>query len=197
MLTRILTVLLVAVIMGLLISQRIFALPPEVVVVISRVEGETDYAIGQELSRGEMIETADAFLKMEIGPATTLWLATDTQIELHRLYEDELVIRLTKGRLIVDTKADVPVAIETNHTFHRVHQDSATFVNYDFLETIHVIPLTGAVQTYIETTGEHVLTPAPISIHETSPVTYAPLEANLQAGNSAEFYLWTGVLTEI
>ena len=69
-------------------------------------------------------------------------------------------------------------------------------MNYDFLETIHVIPLSGSVQVSVDSTGEQLLTPVPLSIHETEPVTFGKLEVNLAAGDAADFYEWVGVLAQ-
>ncbi|MEK7620529.1 MAG: hypothetical protein AAB413_04825 [Patescibacteria group bacterium] len=204
MLTKILTVFLFLGIIGLLIVQR-FSLPPELPVRIAAGSGEdSGYGFGEGLRRGSIVETADGFLKVTIGvefenldqAKTILWLAPNTRIQLDRLYEDELTIRFTRGRLLIDNHAQVPLRLETNFTSHLVYDDIATFVNYDFLETIHVIPLSGSVQVSVDSTGEQLLTPVPLSIHETEPVTFEKLEVNLAAGDAADFYEWVGVLAQ-
>lgn len=203
MLTRILTITLFLGIMSLLIAQR-FSLPPELPVRIAAGSGEDPgYGFGEDLRRGSVIQTGDGYLQVTIGvelenldqAQTILWLAPNTHIELQRLYEDELTIRFTRGRLLIDNHADIPLRLETHFTSHFVLDDIATFVNYDFLETIHVIPLSGSVQVRIDSTGEQLLTPVPISIHETDPVTLAKLDVNLDAGDAADFYRWTGHVT--
>lgn len=204
MLIRVLTAVLFLTIMGLLVVQR-FSMPPELPVRIAAGSGEdAGYGFGEGLRRGSVIETGNGYLKVTIGveseqldqAQTILWLAPQTRIELDRLYEDELTIRFTRGRLLVDNHADVPLRLETNHTTSLVHGDIATFVNYDFLETIHVIPLSGSVQVSVDSTAEQLLTPVPLSIHETEPVTFEKLKVNLAAGDAADFYRWTGILTE-
>lgn len=204
MLARILTATLFLAIMGLLIVQR-FSLPPELPVRIAAGSGEnTGYGLGERLRRGSVIETDNGYLKITIGveseqidqAQTILWLAPNTRIELDRLYENELTIRFTRGRMVVSNQADTPLKIKTNYTIQLVYQDLATFVNYDFLETIHVIPLSGSVQVSVDSTGEQLLTPVPLSIRETEPVTFEKLEVNLAAGDAANFYQWTGVLTQ-
>lgn len=204
MLTRILTVVLFLTIMSLLIAQR-FSLPPELPVRIAAGSGEdAGYGFGEGLRRGSAIQTGHGYLKVTIGveseqldqAQTILWLAPNTRIELQRLYEDELTIRFTKGRLVVDNHANLPLRLETNFTSHLVLDDIATFVNYDFLETVHVIPISGSIQVSVDSTGEQLLTPVPLSIHETDPVTFEKLEVNLAAGDAEEFYKWTGVLDQ-
>ncbi|TAL50995.1 hypothetical protein EPN81_01175 [Patescibacteria group bacterium] len=186
-----------------MIAQR-FSLPPELPVRIAAGSGEDPgYGFGEGLRRGSIVETGDGFLQLTIGvelenldlAETILWLAPSTRIELIRLYEDELTIRFTKGRLVVSNQAEVSLKIETNHTTHLVHGDVASFVNYDFLETIHVIPISGSIQINLPS-GENLLTPVPLSIHETEPVTFEKLEVNLATGDVAEFYVWTEALTQ-
>lgn len=195
MLTRILTVVLFLTIMGLLVVQRFLSMPPEVPVVVVDIFGESNLSIGEELQRGKIINSDTGYIKFTIANMMSLWLAPNTQVELQRLFEDELVVRFTKGRILVDHEGDVPLRIETNNTSHLVLGDIVTFVNYDFLETIHVIPLSGSVQVSVDSTGEQLLTPVPLSIHETEPVTFEKLEVNLAAGDVADFYRWAGILS--
>ena len=185
MLIRLLTASIFLATVALLILQR-FSMPPEFPVI--------DASTGETFSRGEIITTDDDYFALTIGE-NNIYLAENTVLELDRVYEDELVVTLTKGRLLISAQGDTPFVIETNHTDHLVHKGTASFINYDWLETIHVIPLDGSVQTTIRGTNEFLLTPTPISIHETAPVTYEPLKVSLDAGASAPFYTWTGVLT--
>jgi len=205
MLTRLLTVFLFLAIMGLLTAQRFLATPEQLPVRVAAGAGEdAGYGFGENLRRGSTVETGDGFLKLTIGvelekldqAKTILWLAPHTRIELERLFGDELRIVFTKGRLVVDNQSEIPLRLKTNHTSHVVFDDVASFVNYDFLETIHVIPLSGSIQVGIDATEEQLLTPVPLSIHETDPVTYETLEVNLAAGDSADFYKWVGVLKD-
>lgn len=193
--TRILTVVLLLAIMSLLTAQRFLSIPPEVAVMVVDTLGESDLSVGEELRRGQIIDSGSGYIKLSIDNVMFLWLAPNTRIELHRLFEDELVVRFTKGRIVVDHQGDVPLNIETNGTSCLVIGDITTFVNYDYLETIHVIPLSGSVQVSIDSTGEQLLTPIPLSIHETDSVTFEKLEVNLAAGDSAEFYTWAGILS--
>lgn len=173
-----------------------FALPTTLNATITNVNGVSSYQLNETLKRGQRIETTDDELAFTIGEETKIYLAQRTNLELVRLYEDELVVLLTKGRIVVDAQSPTPLIVRTHHTEHLVYQDTASFVNYDFLETVHVIPLTGSVQTAIKETNEHLLTPVPIAIHETDPISYDTLEVNLAAGDSADFYRWAGVLKE-
>ncbi len=181
--------------MGLLIAQR-FSLPPSMSTQITAVYEESNYHTGETLKRGQSIVTpGSGYLALAIGENIQIFMAANTEIVLERLYEDEMTVHLTKGRILVDAQGDVPLTIKTNFTEHLLVQDVASFVNYDFLETVHVIPIKGSVQVNMPS-GENLLTPVPLSIHETEPVAFEKLEVNLAAGDAAEFYEWTGVLAK-
>lgn len=179
--------------MGLLVLQR-FSGPPELTVTVAAVNEESHYHTGEERHRGEIVTTPNGFLELTIGQDTHVYLAAQTELELHRIFENEVVLKLKKGRIVVSTESEMPVVIKTNATESLVHKSSASFVNYDFLQTVHLIPLTNSVQTKIG--DENLLTPIPLAIHETDPVTYETLEVNLQAGDAKAFYTWAGVLTD-
>ncbi len=189
---RILTVVLCLSVMGLLVLQR-FSGPPELTVTVAMVNEESNYHTGEELERGEMVTTQNGFLEFTIGEDTQVYLAAQTQVELHRIFEDEVVLKLKKGRIVVRTESEMPVVIKTNKTESLIHKSSASFVNYDFLQTVHVIPLSGSVQLTIG--DENLLTPVPFSIHETDPISYETLEVNLEAGDAKAFYEWTDHVT--
>jgi hypothetical protein len=194
--TKVLTVAVIFTVLGLLALQR-FSMPAELPVLISAATID-NHPYGLYQHRGATIQTDDYFLKVSIGnkqepreALTHLWLSKNTTITLERLYDDELVIRLTRGRIVASTQAQYPLTIKTNATTHLIHKGVASFINYDFLGTVHVVPIEGSVQTTIAETGENLLTPVPFSIHETDPVSYSRLEVNLTAGDSREFYEWT------
>ncbi|NQV89198.1 MAG: hypothetical protein HQ488_02660 [Parcubacteria group bacterium] len=183
MLKQVLTVSTFLAIMALLIMQR-FSLPPEVTVF--DINSEETY------ERGELIKTTDGYLAIQIGESR-VYLGKNTVLELDRIYTDQLTITLTKGRLLVDATGNIPLVVETNHTDHLIHKGLASFINYDWLETIHVIPISGSVQTTIRGTNDYLLTPLPLSIHETDPVSYQAIEVTLTTGPAADFYSWTDV----
>ena len=161
---------------------------------MTAIERESNYRTLEELKRGEVVTTADDFLELQIGQDTRVFLSRNTQVLLLRLFEDEVILKLKKGRIVVDTQALTSVQIRTNATEHLINKSSASFVNYDFLETIHVFPLTGSVQTSIG--SESLLTPVPLSIRETEPVSYTVIEMNLAQSDAKDFYVWSGVLTD-
>ncbi|MBI4256583.1 hypothetical protein HY626_00835 [Candidatus Uhrbacteria bacterium] len=196
MLPRVLTVVLFIAIMGLLVAQR-FSLPPSLPTQITAVYEESNYHTGETLKRGQSVVTpGSGYLAISIGENIQIFMAANTELTLERLYENEMTVHLTKGRILVDAQGDVPIKVETNFTQHLVLEDIVSFINYDFLETVHVVPISGSVQVSIDS-GENLLTPVPLSIHETDPVTFEKLEVNLAAGDAAKFYEWTGTLPQV
>lgn len=181
-------------IMGLLALQR-FSGPESFEVRVDEINGQSFYTVDQNLQRGEIVKTDEEYLSLAIGSDTRVYLFTNTQLELHRVFQDEVVLRLKKGRMVLETNAETPIRVETNKTQELVHKGTASFVNFDFLQTIHVIPIKGSVQVTIKHANEYLLTPVPLAIHETDPVKYETLQADLRASDASDFYLWTGVLT--
>lgn len=175
--------------MGLLVAQR-FSLPPSLDTLITAIYEESNYHTGETLKRGQSVVTpSNGYLAFRIGEDIEIFMAANTEVVLERIYEDELVVHLSKGRLLVQSQGEVPLKVKTNFTQSLVLQDVTSFVNYDFLETVHIIPISGSVQVATDS-GENLLTPIPLSIHETEPVTFEKLEVNLAAGDAA-FYEWT------
>lgn len=194
MLTRVLTIVIFLGIMGILVLQR-FSVPASFDVSVNQINGQSAYEVSQNLQRGEIVKTDEEYLSLSIGPDTRVHLFTNTQLELHRIFQDEVVLRLKKGRIVLETNSEIPIRVETNKTQELVHKGSASFVNFDFLQTIHVIPIDGSVQVTIKDANEYLLTPVPLAIHETDPATYETLQADLRTSDAADFYAWTGVLT--
>ncbi len=201
MLHRVLTGVILVTVLGLLTLQR-FLTPPELSVSIAGADGKNLYGFGENFRRGSTIKTADGFLEIAIGNAqepreipTRVWLSKNTTITLDRLYENNLIIRLTRGRIVAQTHAKFPLRIKTNKTELLLHDGTASFVNFDFLQTLQVIPIDGIVQTTIVGKNESMVSPIPLSIHEVDQVEYATLQVNLAQSEAKEFYAWTGVLT--
>jgi len=196
---RLLTAVFLIAVFGLLTVQR-FTLPHEMPVRIAGGSGEdAGYGFGLDLQRGSVIDTKDGFLELTIGfesedldtAQNRVWMSRNTRVELVRLFEDELILKLHRGRILVLNKSEIPLMIKTNFTSSILMQGLMSMVNYDFLETVHVMPIEGSVVVQIKDSDEAKLTPTALSIHETDPVSIDPIEINLQAGSDADFYEWT------
>jgi len=196
---HLLTVVLLLAIFGLLVIQR-FSLPRELPVRIAAGAGEeAGYGFGEDLRRGSIIDTKDGFLELTIGVELEdlqsaqihVWMSRNTRIELVRLFEDELILKLHRGRILVSNQSIVPLMVKTNFTSSVLMDDLVSLVNYDFLETIHVMPIEGSVVVQTQASDEAKLSPVALSIHETTPVTVETIEINLESGSDWDFYSWT------
>jgi hypothetical protein len=181
---------LLILIFGLLIWQR-FDMEPRLDVVVTALDGESDYQVGTEFSRGAFVDTAYTWLELKIGDEIKIDLGENTRLELEDLDETGPTIRIIRGRIFVESDG-LPVWITTNTSENVVESGSASIVNYDFLESVHVIPIEGAVQTRLKTSGEYISTPSAIEIKEGHNPGYSPISADLNTSAAADFYEWAG-----
>jgi hypothetical protein len=195
MTSRILTAAIFLLVMGALIYQR-FDLPEQLLVSVTQVQGESTYDVGDTIPRGTLLTTEDDFLSVTIGPDRILKLAPRTTVELKSLSLEQVVLDLTRGRMLFLSEATTPTIIDTNHTQHQMNTGSVTMVNFDFLESVHVIPLSAELESILLLADEILATADPISIHETEPVFWEYIAPDLSAGDAADFYRWAGLLAE-
>jgi hypothetical protein len=193
MLNKVLIIVLLVSIYGLLVLFR-FDAPPTLDVLIGAIEGESAYTVGDEPNRGETITTKDEWLLLTIGDVV-LGLDRNTVVEIEDLSVVGAIVRLWKGRVNV-ISGETPIWITTNQSESIIVGGSATIINYDFLETVHVVPLIGTVQLTIKSTGEYLLLPVPIAIKEGDVASYETIEVNVKAGEAAGFYAWQQGLEE-
>jgi len=175
-------------ILALLIWRR-FDMPEQLDVSVTAVNGGSSYEVNDSIRRGATIDSEDDFLQFKIGEDTYVSLANDSVIEFEDLGVVGAVVRLHKGRILVSS-TNTPIWITTDTTENAVVGGSASFVNYDFLETVHIIPIESSVQTSIKSTGDYLLLPVPIAVKEGNESGYEVVEVNLEAGDSAAFYDW-------
>lgn len=187
-----LSVLIFSLVFGALVYQRLDTPEQHVVTVQDVLDGDT-FVIGETFPRGSIIATEDESLVLTIGPDRVLALAPRTTIELKRLFHDDVVLGFTRGRIaLVSEDPEFLTTIETNHTISRMESGSLTMVNFDFLETVHVISLSEPVDVYLQLTDETFTTTEALGIHETAPVTTEPIQPDLSAGDAGDFYHWFG-----
>ena len=180
--------ILVVIIFSLLIWQR-FDVPPSLEAMVTAVEGSSTYEIGDDLKRGIIISTQEEYLLVQLGDAYQLALDRRTQVELEDLTLGEPTIRLQKGRIQI-TSSGSPIWITTNQSESTLAGGTATLVNYDFLEEVHIIPLEGSIQVHIKKTGEYLSTPVPIGVHEGYDVSYERIDPTLYSESTRPFYVW-------
>jgi hypothetical protein len=117
-------------------------------------------------------------------------MSENTRIEIHKILTNDKVVKFTKGRIIINTEDDIPIVVETNFTENLLHKGSASFVNYDFLEKVHILPIINSVQTNIKGSNEYILIPEGMEIKETNPIKYKKIQYNLNTGEHGRFYEW-------
>ena len=134
----------------------------------------SDQNIDHQLNRGEIVQTGDdEYLILNIGGLAHIGLAERTDIELDRLFDDELEITITRGRIVVELlDPDTTIRINTNETETQLLEGRISLINFDFLETINISPWDTASGTVTTNVSKYPLY-EPLSIHETSAVTTA------------------------
>ncbi|KKR58065.1 MAG: hypothetical protein UU08_C0003G0034 [Candidatus Uhrbacteria bacterium GW2011_GWE2_40_58] len=141
------------------------------------------------LERGEIITTSDeGYVLLTLSNHATLALAERTQITLDRIFNNEITITVHKGRVIASLKDNTTsVCLLTNLTKTILQQGSLTLVNYDFLETISVVPFSEGMMAEVSTLDQKPFSlTSPINIHETEPREISEITFN----TSSDFYNW-------
>ncbi len=192
MLRKIASILFILTVFGVLIALR-FSVPDSVSVIITDSNGSTAYQKSSVLKRGQFVKTGKGeYLAIQIGASIQLWLDENTTIELKRTYVDERSIGFTRGRIVVESTDQTPLLIETKQTQNIVQNAVASFVNYDFRDTISVIPFEGSVESGIKKINKYFLIPKSVNIHEIPPFKIEPIEFKKDMGVYATFYDWVG-----
>ncbi len=142
--------------------------------------------------RGQIIFTGEStYASFFIGESTRLFLDERTDVELIELTRGKETIKLIRGRILLEHERDTPITVTTNFTKSFFTNGLASFVNFDFQETVHVIPLEETtVAVSLGKTGGTV-TKTPVRIHETDPQSIADFSPSLHVPPANNFYAWT------
>jgi hypothetical protein len=157
---------------------------------------ERDATPFSAVRRGEIVRTGDASRAiLRFGFAHEVFLDERTDVAIERLAEgEEYRVRLIRGRILADThQADGHNAfgdfvVSTNQTDTAVRYGKLSVVNYDFKETVSVIPI-GTVAAVV-TNGGGTVTRTPVDIHETDPVTITDISFDPATSSAKSFYEW-------
>ncbi len=186
MLQKIAILLVFLTISGLLVLQR-FDIPDHLAVQILARDGAGN-EIETPIVRGQVIETGNGQrVALRIGDAV-IALDERTRVDLTNLEQDNIVIQLRTGRIALKNPSTAPVVINSQKTENLLSNGTATFVNYNFLEKLHIAPLEGTIQTEIFGSGEIMLLPVAIEVLESDPATFAPITFSKES--ASEFYNW-------
>lgn len=185
---RILPIAVILIVAGLLVWQR-FNVKPSVNVVVTASTSKA-YSVGDTLKRGQTIETQTGeFLLFDVGNVHVA-MSEKTTLELKRLFTDERILVFPRGRIWIENPQADPFFIDTVKTQNTLTQGTATFVNFDFLQTVHIIPLKKQVQTRLTGTNDFMLIPSPLAIREVTPPTFEKISFDLTQNAASSFYAW-------
>ena len=170
----------------------------EVSVTIAGIEGKSSFEhpgsepvsiLENRIGRGEKIKTGEqSYLTLNLGNLAYISLAERTDITLDRLFEDELTITVTRGRVVAEIlDPSGNLRIKTNHTETTVDSGVLTLINFDFLENIVLAPITETI-AHICTELRCQEIESAITVHETKPIEVEQREYTLDD----PFYEWVG-----
>ncbi len=151
------------------------------------------------LRRGETVRTGGGRAAIRIGANMKLFLDERTDLTLERLDQDGVSVRLARGRMFATTGGEKQrLNVMTNFTESSLLKGELSIVNYDFRETVSVIPIRNAAVTVVRQPEQGTVTQLPVDIHETDPVTITETTFNSDEGAAKDFYAWvreqTGLL---
>jgi hypothetical protein len=157
-------------------------------VLVDRAGNVRSAVVGEFLTRGESLRT-DEGGRLVIRVARDAYLALDERgsLVLDRLEPSQISVHLVAGRMLgVAGAVAERLRVTTNHTNAWIVEDALSVVNYDFLETISVVPFHTAVSAIVEPDQAFVTSRA-INVHETEPVSIVDAAFNASV---IPFYAW-------
>ncbi|KKR86266.1 MAG: hypothetical protein UU48_C0015G0013 [Candidatus Uhrbacteria bacterium GW2011_GWF2_41_16] len=142
------------------------------------------------LRRGEIIQTEDGSrLFFEIGSDVRVALDERSILVLNRLSQNDISLHLTAGRIFIFTSKTHPVTLTTLHTKETILEGALSIVNYDFQQTVSVIPFKTATEVTVRK-NKSFLTSTAVNIRETDPSEITESAFNADAPSVAAFYDW-------
>ena len=181
---------------GILVALR-FDVPASFPTTISHVYGSSTFTANQSLKRGQFIKTGKGeYLDILIGSSTHIAMDENSTIELKRLFQKDISIGFTRGRIVVNNQSSAPVEIETNQTRSILgNGDVVTFVDYDFRDLVSVIPFHGTVSFFLKDGSNKQTLTTGTTIREVPPIMFTPATLDKTKGVYAEFYAWVDSTT--
>lgn len=144
--------------------------------------------VGMETAyrRGETVRTGpDERLKIRVGTRGVIALDQNSDLVLTRTTDESVVVHLVRGRIY----ADFPLTVTTNGTRSTIRSGALSVVNYDFIETVSVVPFGASVEITVKP-DRSLATETPVNVHETPPVSVVEAGFNPNAGEVDGFYDW-------
>ncbi|NBS41684.1 hypothetical protein EBS80_03405 [bacterium] len=152
---------------------------------------------GVRYARGETVATdANERTALRIGTPgdiaalADMWLDQNTTVILESTNDNGVTVRLVRGRLyaVAHDPSD-PLSVTTNFTRSETVGGALSVVNYDFRETVSIIPTRGSATVRIRGMDAFE-TEKPVDVHETQPVSVTDASFEPNAGAAADFYKW-------
>lgn len=211
--TKYLTVLFALLVATLLVGQRfgfvwaggdgyvstlsVFLQDATGVVTVERNGVVRTIAVGDNdrIYRGETVMTAPgSFAQITISDFShivTVGMDERTTLTVDTLAVAKPELFLHGGRIetFMDGTVD-GLNVRTNFTRSKLGKGRASFVNYDFKETVGIVPIVGTVTTTATKTDDTRTTATAIGIHETDPVAFDEIGFNRDAESVRPFYDW-------
>ncbi len=173
---------------GVVASFEAIVVAVEGSVFVDRAGEVRSAVLGQSLKRGERLQTeSESRVVVRVGKDAYLALDERSALTLDRLEPSQISVSIGVGRLlgIAGTEAE-RLRVTTNHTNAWILEEALSVVNYDFLETISVVPFNTAVSVLVEPDQAFVTSRA-TNIHETEPIQTTDAAFNPSA---IPFYAW-------
>lgn len=151
--------------------------------------------VDDRVYRGETIVTEPGtFAQLTISNFShilTVGLDERTSITIDAATPDRVDLYLHSGRIeTFDDGTIGTVGVRTNFVRTESGHGRASFVNYDFKETVGVIPIVGTVDVTTTKNDETQTISSPIEIHETEPVTSVATAFDPAGSAARNFYTW-------
>ncbi len=186
MLQKIAILVIFLTVSGLLIWQR-FDIPDHLPVQIVARDG-SGLQLDEPIRRGQVIETGkDQRVALRVADAL-LVLDENTRLDLTDLAAENIVLQLRTGRIVAKNDSSSPIVINTQKTENLLSDGTATFVNFNFLNKLHIAPVEGTIQTQLAGMEEIMLLPIAIEVLESEPPTFTPI--SFSRDGASEFYYW-------
>lgn len=151
--------------------------------------------VNDRIYRGETITTAPgSFAQLEFndyfhGFGVGMDERTTLTVDATVVTEPQLFLHAGRIETFMDGTVE-SLLVRTNFTRSRLGKGRASFVNYDFKETIGIVPIVGPVNITTTKNKQTLTTSTPVGIHETDPVTVDEIGFNREAGSVKLFYDW-------
>ncbi len=182
---------------GILVTLR-FDVPASFPVRVSQTHDSSTFVSNQLLKRGQFIKTGKGeYLDILIGPSVHIAMDENSTIELKRLFQKDISVGFTRGRIVVNNQSSSPVEIETNQTRSILNKsDVATLIDYDFQDLVSVIPFHGTVSFFLKDGWNKQTFTTGTTIREVPPITFTPAALDKTKGVYAAFYNWVDTIAK-